>query len=87
MDITFQLEADGSCVRFAEHSVKSLSRHDLEARATIYYKLAKEDSCDPTKPQGGQKVSAYLKRSYNLLDADGAGGTPSTQQNCGDRKR
>jgi hypothetical protein len=28
-------------------------------------------------------VSAYWKRTYNLLGANGAGGTPSTQQNCG----
>ena len=31
--------------------------------------------CESAKPHGGQKMSAYLMRSYNLLDADGAEGT------------
>jgi len=59
--------------------------------ATAYYKLAKEDSARikaqdalrSYQATGGQKVSAYWKRTYNLLGANGAGGTPSTQQNCG----
>jgi hypothetical protein len=72
MDITCQLEADGSCVRFAEHSVAQefVPAHDLEARggclrlfATSWQKrppreLKLRTLCDPIKPPGGQKVSA-----------------------------
>jgi hypothetical protein len=51
--------------------------------ATVYHKLAKEDSARikaqdalrSYQATGRSEGSAYLMGSYNLLDADGAGGT------------
>ena len=67
------LRQRGGCLRLSTTSWQKRTPRESNLRTL----------CESTKPHGGQKMSAYLTRSYNLLDADGAEGHSSTQQNCG----